>query len=151
MMLFQQRPNPAYFPTMEAAVVNNANRMQLYLKLFATPKDVNMRGTMIVSMYDNIVSMLSSVQNGNHQQPEYIEADFALSTKNGWANHNATRPPSRASPWPVTNEEASEQSQTAAWAISPAWPSRPIGIARSMIDAISGLPAMAFCTMAVSV
>ena len=75
---------------------------------------------MIARVHPNVVSVLPPIQYSNHQQPEYIETDFALSTKNGGADHRATRPPSRAKPCPVTNEEASEQSQTAAWAISPA-------------------------------
>ena len=62
MVLLKKRSNPAPLPAIEAVVVHDANGLQFCLKFIPSAKDVHMRGSMFVCMYDNIKSMLPSLQ-----------------------------------------------------------------------------------------
>ena len=66
-MLLQKRSNPAPFSTIEAVVINNVNRPQLCLELIFSSEDVHMRGAMFVRMYNNIETMLPSIQDSDHR------------------------------------------------------------------------------------
>ena len=141
------------FSTIKSLVVNYEDWLQRCLESIPSSKDVYVGGSMFVCMNYNIKSVLTAIQNRDRwfPHPQYMQAGAKLSKMDRLLAQIATKPPSSASECPVTNEDASEQSQTTASAISSARPSRPIGIARVIIEDMMGLPAMAPCTMAVSV
>ena len=100
-----------------------------------------------------IVSVSLPVQYSDHDasNEEYNLAKFKLSIRLINRCYIASKPPSSTSACPVTKDEASEQSQSTASAISSGRPNRPSGIALVMIEAIIGLPCIAPWTIAVSV
>ena len=79
-----------------------------------------MRGSMFIRMYNNIKTVLPSVQNRDHRfsHARYMYTGATLSYARSAPDYIATKPPSSASACPVTKDDASEQSQTAASPIS---------------------------------
>lgn len=65
MVFLKKRSNPAPLPAIEAVVVHDANGLQLSLEFVPSAKDVHMRGSVFVSMNDNIETMLPSIQDSD--------------------------------------------------------------------------------------